>query len=245
MIEPQQQFTKDLDMSRRLFLAFAAAVGMSLWGTAAHATLLSPGDSSATVDTGVVAGSGFLATNTGTVSNGNASGELLTAVYTDSVTGNLDFAYQVVNKGPDDLKRLTMIDFTQAGTFAAIKPNSVNVFADAAPAGTFWQTPAAGLVAPTQTDRFSADTVGFDFTTGAGGTGNPNIGVGQASDVVVIQTAVKQFRPGLFEVIDGGVLQITAFEPTAVPEPSTLGLVGLGALGFIGYASRRRKASAA
>jgi len=45
---------------------------------------------------------------------------------------------------------------------------------------------------------------------------------------------------------DGGTSAVgTVVAPAAIPEPSTMALAGLGALGFIGYALRRRKARGA
>lgn len=89
----------------------------------------------------------------------------------------------------------------------------------------------------------TGNTVGFNFNM-------TPIGPGMSAATLVIETNAKNFDSlGTLGVIDSTTSSNLTFEPAlgvlAVPEPSTMALTGLGALGMIGYGLRRRKAPGA
>jgi len=84
-------------------------------------------------------------------------------------------------------------------------------------------------------------TVGWTLTPGTTG----GLAAGQESYVLIVKTNATLWTSGSTFAIDGGILQFNSFAPAAVPEPSTMAIAGLGALGMIGYGLRRRKAMGA
>jgi hypothetical protein len=89
-----------------------------------------------------------------------------------------------------------------------------------------FQTPLAGLQ-PTLNDRSLGlgDVVGFSFIGGPLGLGT--LLPGQTSALLVVQTNAPDYVPSFVSVIDGGVTSVSSFAP-AIPEPATMGLLGLG-----------------
>jgi len=207
-----------------------ALVGIALIPTPASAIIIPPGGSTGALPAGTVASSGFLATNSGTLSNGLLQNVTLrTAVYVDSGTGHLDFAYQAsVGTTVTALERLTAIDFTGFVT---------DVYCDTAPTGSFWDHTST-IIGSTAAERTSdGSEVASEYSDGAG---HGLVGTGDATCVVIIKTDADVYTSGLFQGIDGGVVQIASFSPV-VPEPSSMAIAGLGALGLIGYGIRRRR----
>jgi len=205
-----------------------ALVGIALIPTPASAIVIPPGGfDPSPLPAGTVASSGFLNTSTGTIANGDLNVTLRTAVYVDSVTGKLDFAYQAsVLNGSANLDRLTATSF---------KGFVTDYYCDMAPTGSFWDNTSTivGSTSAARTPSGAQVTANFDSL------GSGIVGPGQATCVLIIKTDATNYQAGIFQGINGGVVQIASFAPG--PEPSSMAIAGLGALGLIGYGIRRRR----
>ena len=127
----------------------------------------------------------------------------------------LTFTYRIVNaaSSPNAIARMTIDPYTGFSTDAS------------------FQTPSTG-VNPALIDRNTADTVGFSFSQQIGpGALLP----GTNSAVLVVQTNATDFQNALANIIDSGAISVLSFAP--VPEPTMIGLAGVGALALI----RRRR----
>ena len=127
----------------------------------------------------------------------------------------LTFTYRIVNaaSSPNAIARMTIDPYTGFSTDAS------------------FQTPSTG-VNPALIDRNPAYTVGFSFSQQIGpGALLP----GTNSAVLVVQTNATDFQNALANIIDSGAISVLSFAP--VPEPTMIGLAGVGALALI----RRRR----
>jgi len=220
-------------MRKSIMVALGAILATALVASPAHATLLGPG---ATV-TAPNAGFGPFAYSGGTViasfvneapffSTG-VSGTLTTEVIRNG-GGTLDFLYQVTaaTSNTTNLNRVTAINF--AGFTTDVRFGTAGL-------------PFSAVTGPVMLsgDRSSdGSTIGWQLgTTGSGG-----LVAGQESYVLMVLTNATAYTSGSTFAIDGGTADFNSFAPTAVPEPSTMAIAGIGALGMIGYGLRRRKA---
>lgn len=220
-----------LGLVRRSLAIFAIAPLAGALTAPARASVLFPGPGAFSPDTFTIPpGATLLAEqNSGTVTS--TGGALVlsveSAVYTDPDNtfgaGDLDFVYQVSNSAssPDSIGRVTATNFTGFATDVGYTTTGSSL-----PGGAF----VNGTVAPQLVDRVSADVVGFTFDSPA----TTPISPGAVSTVLVIETDATRYTAGDVNIIDGGVVSVNAYAPTAVPEPTTgalaIGLLSLGCL---------------
>lgn len=156
------------------------------------------------------------------------SGTLHSEVYDNDLDNpfgldKLTFVYWIDNVGPNSISRFTVSNFSGFETDMS--------YAD-----------GPGQI-PTTVDRSAgiADVVGFSYLSGALGPGR--IAAGSSSVRMVVQTDATDYAVTLASVINGSTAMAQSFAPTQiVPEPSTLGLAGLGMVGSLAFAWRRRRA---
>ena len=143
-------------------------------------------------------------------------GTILTPTFTDSYSewvysdpgntqcgGCLDFVYQFTNNGPHANERFSMYSF--AGYLADV---GTNVF---------------GTHDPTSIDRsLSGAVIGFNYLAA------DEIAPGQTTPLLVIETNAQTFTNGFLSAQDGTAGYAVAYSPAAVPEPSSLALLGGG-----------------
>jgi len=208
--------------------ALAILIGLSFGATPAKAILLNVGDLNQSPDVFGTPAGVVQASQTVNGSVGGLSISIFEQVILDSGTGHLDFVYTVTNlaASTNAVERFTVSNFGTGAT--GTNPNQVD-------AGYVSNT----NVKPDTVDRpggSSGDVIGWNFSTGGG------ILHGQSSDVLVVKTNADAFTAGFTSTIDGQAVNLAGYQPTVVPEPSTMAIAGLGALGMIGYGLRRRKA---
>jgi len=148
--------------------------------------------------------------------------------------GGLTFTYLLSNNAGSSnaIERLTVVGYAGWGTDVS------------------YQTPVPALHLPPPTNDRDAtgNVMGFSFSNPVnvgpplGFVGNGVLAAGDTSALIVIQTNAPSFQPTIENVIDGSVTALNSYGPaTSIPEPSTLVLAGLGALGLAcGRQFRRR-----
>jgi hypothetical protein len=225
MLASRQRITK------ALLFAFALvnlAVGTS------RATLLSPGGVVLALPAFEPMGAKAIADITLPFSTPTYSGTLRSTVWlgdTSNPLGGLTFSYILTNDAAstDSIRRLGVLGF---GNFAT----DVN-----------WSLFLAGK-APTLADRTPGGAVvAFDFvgplviddrTIGAG-----PLDPGEKSRAMIVQTNARNFHLSLAGTLDDHLAIVGTFAPIGriIPEPSSLMLASLGALGFVWTLRRARR----
>ncbi|HEY5205127.1 MAG TPA: PEPxxWA-CTERM sorting domain-containing protein [Roseiarcus sp.] len=211
---------------KSLLLATCATFAILAAAPAAQAIVLAPGASGPPDPLSLGAGSTLVA-DTGVLpfSNGVFSGLIQEAVYEDTAntfgSGDLTWIIQVANdaSSTDAIARVT------AGNFATF-------MTDVGDSG--------GANAPNLVDRDTpGHTIGFSWASIGG------LLAGQTSDFLMIDTNAVRFTTGTLAVIDSQTSDLSAFAPSAVPEPSTwaMMLLGFAGLGFAGYRGSRKSAA--
>lgn len=217
-----------MTLNQRFALLAVTALAV-VFAPVARADSLLPGGTIISPSSMIIASTGPLLADTGALpfSFVGNTGTVSEIVFTDSVTGNLDFVYQVT---------------VTAGLIGAL--TGFNYGSSATNVG--YGTPAnfqcggsiscSGTVAPTSILR-SADgsVVTFDF--------NPAV-LGATTYALEIQTNASGFTSGSIGLIDGGGATLNGFAPsnlTSVPEPATNALLGAGLVSLFALAHLRKK----
>jgi len=181
-------------------------MAMALLVPLSHASVLSNGTSvppSPLFPTGTL-----LVSISGTITTPTFSTSYTEWVYSDPTNtwcvGCLDFVYQFTNNGPDANERYSMFNFM--GVLADVGTNPF------------------GVHDPTTIDRsLNGPVIGFNFPA------SDEIGPGQTTPLLVIETNAMKYVPGFVSAQDGTAGFGAAYSPGApVPEPSSLALFGGG-----------------
>lgn len=164
-----------------------------------------------------------------TTTAGTNMGTIESAVYLEG--GTLDFYYQVVNSASSAtaIARETDTNFAGFTTSTGFRIDGSTL------TGTTFQD---GTVPPVTADsNTNGSVIGFSFQP----PDSAKIAPGLASNVFVISTNATRFTAGNASVIDGGTATVASFQPaSAVPEPASLVLSGLGLIALAGFRRFRR-----
>jgi hypothetical protein len=152
---------------------------------------------------------------------GVTSGLLRSAVFMNA-SGTLDFYYQVVNdpSSSTSIAREASANYEGFMTWMGYRLDGGSL-----PGGIFDD----GTVDPDVVDRDITGIVnGFVF----GPVPGDRVLSGLTSTVLVISTDATMYTVGNASIIDGGTATVAAFQPTAIPEPSTalLAFAGVGSI---------------
>jgi hypothetical protein len=158
-----------------------------------------------------------------------------------NAAGTLDFVYQFSNAANSATALGRLSGFSFACPSGACPPGSftTDLFYDATDPSLLPTAITAGLL-PTDGTRGQCPTclvAAFDFID------TPSkVLAGETSPILLVRTDAIAYTSGGLAVIDGGAVNGVAFQPTGVPEPASLLLIGAGILG-LGLIRRRRKSS--
>ena len=213
---------------------FAALAGAMLVAAPGQATVLLAGSSLQPTQpfSAIAATQGTLlasVTRSGTAFTFSAT--VTSAVYRNSL-GTLDFYYQVQRTGAGS-RANQQIDELTAADFGGFLVDAYASAGDPDGAGLF----LAAMNPPSSTTTFgrSLDDSVIKIDFGSNGL----IGT-ERSATYVLRTNARAYSEGTFGVIDGSTFADLAFQPAAVPEPATWGLMIAG-FGMVGFAARRKK----
>jgi hypothetical protein len=206
-------------MIKKLSILACCVFGL---GSLASATILVPGTTGAAPSGFSSAGWTLLAsTGVQALSSGNFTANATSWVYADTgntfCSGCLDFVYQITRTGgSDSIERIT------AGSFTGFQTDVGFV------------TGSAG-VTTTGLDRSSSGSViGWAYAGASALTGS------QGTRLLIVETDTKFFTAGVLSVQDGLTANGVGFQPTSIPEPVSMSLLG-GGLAFLGMLRFRRK----
>src|SRR5215472_2016688 len=167
-------------------------------------------------------GGTLLATTSGTVTTPTFSTDFTTWVYSDPLNtwcaNCLDFVYQFTNNGPDVNQRYTMFNF-----------GSFNIDAGTNPFGVH------DPITVSRSMLVNGQVISFNFDQFA-----DEIQPGTTTVQLVIETDATHFIPGWLSVQDGTASFGAAFQPSVIPEPASLVLMGSGLMAVGGFLRKSR-----
>jgi hypothetical protein len=212
---------------KQKFAVLAVAALFVLFVPVSRADTLPPGGTIASPSSMIIMSTGPSLANTGALpfSFVGDTGTVTEIVFQDTITGNLDFVYQVT-VATGFIGGVTGFNFAGFMTNVGFGTPANNQCGGG--------IACTGTVAPSSIQR-SADgsVVQFNF--------NPNIS-GVTTYALEIQTDASGFTSGSIGLIDGGGATLNGFAPSnSVPEPATNSLLGAGLVSLFALAGWRKK----
>lgn len=191
----------------------------------AQANMLPPGTTVSPDTFGTIIGT-TLATNSGTISAPSFTATFTTSVIADPANvfcaGCLDYVYQFTNNGPDVNGRYSMGFFSNAAI-------QIKLDVGIGPGSRLQKIPFS-----VDRNGGSGGVVGFNYLD------LNQVGPGETTVPLVIETNTRQFTSGFLSAQDATSGNGVGFAPTFIPEPSSLFLLGGGLLAIGSFVRRSR-----